>query len=423
MEPIKKIKFFCDMDGVFADFKTGIKHLNLETDDPSEMWYKINQKNNFWQSLPEMTNAKDLWNIILPLNPIMLSGISKSDVVGCEVGKRLWMQEHFNHSDVIVTDKELKPDFLYPGDILLDDTQENIDAWNAKGGIGIFYDGHPNTVIRNLNNLGITIDNNQVTYSEEFLNKVSELRKTYKRDGFTGYEIPKEIKNIILNKFFNEFSEKTGNAYTFISHHITRRMPALDDYVINANPTINIVGHIQNDNIGVQLLICEVDGQIRRPDNNFYHITMALDNCDDSTQKRGHKPKASDSNIALTEFLWSHDIKDLYNISPIEFTAEYHLFETEKQQKKYKQLQDIRKFREDIIFSDGIHGYKEILEQKDKKSEKYYYKSDEGNIMHNPDGPAIISIKKDKPAFIKWMKHGKPYKELKQKNQLNLTSI
>lgn len=387
-------RVFCDMDGVVADFEKGVSQFsNINSE---KLWMEIKKQLNFWEYLPKMKDADALWNIIEIYHPIMLSGVIQGEETATKNGKTEWMNNNFYFSDlhetpiqVIVTDSKKKSDFLYPGDILIDDKQENIDRWNEAGGIGILYTGDVQSI---KNKLSEIYESPQIIRSE-YQSIIDALRAKYPKNAFSGYQIPDKMRSYLKQEFGIQFSDETNNAYSFVCDHITRAMPAYDDLPEDAYPKIAVVGKIHDDAKGVQTLIASINNEIHRPDGRIYHITLALDNCENSIEQRGFRPKAYDSNTVIQDYIKEHDESALYNLSePVLFFAPYQLFETEKQAKKEKAIKVETKTRSHHSFSDGKEGFCEINKTQKGVMTKYYYVEDGKNVIHNPDGPAIINI-------------------------------
>jgi len=402
-------RVFCDMDGVVADFEKGVSAFSsLES---NIMWIEIKKQLNFWESLSKMQNADILWNNIKQYHPIMLSGVIQGEEATTKDGKTRWMNDNFNFSDtddkihVIVTDSKKKADFLYPGDILIDDKQENIDRWNEAGGIGILYTGDVEFIKEKLDE----IYESPGVINPDYQAQLNTLRSEYPKNAFSGYQIPDKMRSYLKQTFGVPFSDVTDNGYSFICDHITRAMPAFDDVPDDAFPQISVVGRIFNDAKGVQTLICSVNDSVFRPDGRVYHITLALDNCQDSIEKRGFRPKAYDSNNVISDHIKEYGESSIYNIpEPVIFFAPYQLFEIEKQAKKEKAIKVETKSRSGHVFSDGNEGFCETNKTQKGIMKKYYYIEDGKNVIHNPDGPAIINVDiNGKVFFSQNMIHGK----------------
>jgi hypothetical protein len=127
----------------------------------------------------------------------------------------------------------------------------------------------------------------------KIINIISESKALY-----SCYFIPEKIRNKLLLKFPPKYSR-------VYAHHITF------EYGVNAklppDAKIKIVGYCDS-NTGVEVLVCEVNNTIDRPDGSIYHITWSLNN--------GYRPV--DSNRILKEYGWS-------NIEPKEIHLEHKI--------------------------------------------------------------------------------------------------
>lgn len=146
----RPFELFCDLDGVFADFNSGVSKMfggkPIHEVPKKDMWRYINDhKQGFFYTLELMDDAIFLWEYCKQYDPIVLSGLP-SMRSGREQ-KTLWVHERLPHdsgwdeSKIIVLPKKEKQLYSGPNKVLIDDTQVNIDQWNGKGGIGILHDG------------------------------------------------------------------------------------------------------------------------------------------------------------------------------------------------------------------------------------------------------------------------------------------
>jgi hypothetical protein len=145
-ESVLKIQCYVDMDGVLADMDKGFKELSNGL-SPSEyeakngknsFWKLIAKKPNFWLELEPMPDAKILWNFIKenftdPVPVILTAGQG----TGLKEQKTQWAHTHIDPSvKVIIASKGTdKPNYILPStgtvsNLLLDDTQKNIDVWD-----------------------------------------------------------------------------------------------------------------------------------------------------------------------------------------------------------------------------------------------------------------------------------------------------
>lgn len=141
---------YLDMDGVVADWNSGVKEvLGYEKDPnaqyPDEDWEKIKSNERVYRDLPVMANAPELVNIArrfrdrLGYRLLFLTAVPKgNDVPWAFWDKCIWAQHYFPdipvHFGPFAKDKQTHAE---EGNILVDDRKSNIEQWRNKGGIGI----------------------------------------------------------------------------------------------------------------------------------------------------------------------------------------------------------------------------------------------------------------------------------------------
>ena len=147
-------QIYCDMDGVVADFDTGVDEM-IGGKFKDERWEEL--PDDFFYKLPPMKDAKRLWNFIGKLNPFMLTAIPThkrgkiADRAGADKAK--WMLKHFNveKNSMRAVSRRDKKQFAKDGrdrrpNILIDDHEQNIAEFRKAGGIGIHHTSAANTI-------------------------------------------------------------------------------------------------------------------------------------------------------------------------------------------------------------------------------------------------------------------------------------
>lgn len=138
-------RLYLDLDGVMADFDAhfpatfGLDHRGLADDD---MWETINRHPSYFRDMPPCEGAKAFFDTIAWADPIILTACPKSNYAHVARQKRAWVREHLSTTCIIlpVMGGRNKPLFMHaPGDILIDDFEKNIKAWNDEGGTGILH--------------------------------------------------------------------------------------------------------------------------------------------------------------------------------------------------------------------------------------------------------------------------------------------
>jgi hypothetical protein len=153
---------YCDMDGVLTDFdkqfealSNGISPTEYKNREGNEGFWELIDGGGvgFWVGMPWMPNGKQLWEYIAKYNPIILSAPSKQNE--SRLGKRLWVRNNIKPKPkLILASAYSKPNYSKRNKILIDDRPDTIDAWNAKGGIGILFKS-TSQVIQKLQELGL----------------------------------------------------------------------------------------------------------------------------------------------------------------------------------------------------------------------------------------------------------------------------
>jgi len=135
------MQVFVDLDGVLCDFEKRVHEIfgkKPKEIPPKVMWGKLASIDNFYSELDWMPDGRDLWDGVKHLNPIILTGIPMGGWAPHQ--KRSWCYRNLGCDISVITcfAKE-KQNYGKPGDILIDDTKRNIDAWKSIGGIAIHH--------------------------------------------------------------------------------------------------------------------------------------------------------------------------------------------------------------------------------------------------------------------------------------------
>jgi hypothetical protein len=156
-----KYLLYVDMDMVLSDFDRHIKkHMGIPLEEDfqeymeknkakNKMWATIRKtKGLFWSTMPPLIeDVANLWETLEALETVdamhILSRPDRSDLETCIRGKHEWLDKHLGpdrvpkHRRFFELDKSI---YATPKSILIDDCEENVSAWIAKGGIGILFD-------------------------------------------------------------------------------------------------------------------------------------------------------------------------------------------------------------------------------------------------------------------------------------------
>lgn len=166
---MKKLHLNLDMDGVFTDFREGLRRMcgieypkeRLPADEFKKFQdfagYKIWSRPFFWQDLNALPGALSFYENFRKYEPWMLTAIMRAynlttiEAITCGEEKRSWVRDHFGREQANrfnYTKADLKhtyckakedPNGIY---VLIDDHKTNIDQWEEAGGIGILHDTH-----------------------------------------------------------------------------------------------------------------------------------------------------------------------------------------------------------------------------------------------------------------------------------------
>ncbi len=93
---------------------------------------------------------------------------------------------------------------------------------------------------------------------------------------YTGYELSKDSRDALLDKFPPKNS-------TVLGHHITEKFGVPPDHPPPKQPErVLVVGYAVAD--GIEGLLVSIDGTVDRPTGGKYHITWSID------KEKGRKP-------------------------------------------------------------------------------------------------------------------------------------
>ena len=149
-----KYDIYLDLDGVLTDFVkqfeifTGIKDgKEFERKRGTEaFWGEIGKGGlDYWSEMPWMEDGEKLWNYLKDKNVKILSAPAKT-IPECSPGKRMWVKKNLGSVELVICSAKEKQDYAKKNAILIDDKKENIDQWNARGGIGILHKSAASTI-------------------------------------------------------------------------------------------------------------------------------------------------------------------------------------------------------------------------------------------------------------------------------------
>jgi hypothetical protein len=132
-------RLFLDADGVLADFDEGARRLlGMYPRDyerkhgRGSFWKRLSQAKNFYGSLPEMPDARVLFEGVEHLKPTILTGLPLGKWAAPQ--KEEWAAAHFPGVPIITTMAREKHLHMQPGDVLVDDRLNHRALWEGAGG-------------------------------------------------------------------------------------------------------------------------------------------------------------------------------------------------------------------------------------------------------------------------------------------------
>jgi 5'(3')-deoxyribonucleotidase len=140
-------RLFLDADGVLADFDEGARRLLGMTPRDFEakhgrgtFWKRLAQAKNFYGTLPEMPDARLLFEGVKHLEPTILTGLPLGKWAAPQ--KIEWAAEHFPGVPIITCMARDKHKHMLPGDVLVDDRENHRRTYEEAG---VIFVHHRNT--------------------------------------------------------------------------------------------------------------------------------------------------------------------------------------------------------------------------------------------------------------------------------------
>lgn len=144
-------QLFLDCDGVLADFDAGAQavfgmppKLFQDRYGPGRFWKRLAAAPDFYFSLPLMPDARELFEAVRHLDPIILTGLPRGNWAADQ--KVRWAAQHFPGTPIIATMARNKRDHAKPGDVLVDDTLKHRHLWEEVGGVFVHHTGAATTL-------------------------------------------------------------------------------------------------------------------------------------------------------------------------------------------------------------------------------------------------------------------------------------
>jgi 5'(3')-deoxyribonucleotidase len=137
-------RLFLDADGVLADFDAGAQRLLgmkpkafIGRHGRGEFWKRLARAPNFYGTLPEMPDARLLFDAVKHLEPTILTGLPLGKWAAPQ--KIEWAAEHFPGVPIITCMAADKHKHMHPGDVLVDDREKHRVAYEAAGVIFVHH--------------------------------------------------------------------------------------------------------------------------------------------------------------------------------------------------------------------------------------------------------------------------------------------
>ena len=131
-------RLFLDADGVLADFNRGARDLLgaspkefIAAHGRGTFWKRLAKAPNFFGTLPEMADARVLFDAVKHLKPTILTGLPEGSWSAPQ--KVEWAAEHFPGVPIVTCLARDKHKHMHPGDVLVDDREKHRDAYEAHG--------------------------------------------------------------------------------------------------------------------------------------------------------------------------------------------------------------------------------------------------------------------------------------------------
>ena len=144
-------RLFLDCDGVLADFDRGAAAVLAMSPREfekrhglGEFWRRLARAPDFYATLPELPDARELFEAVRHLDPIILTGLPRGNWAAQQ--KERWAAEHFPGTRIITCMAVDKRRHAQAGDILVDDLLTHRHLWEEAGGVFVHHRGVASTI-------------------------------------------------------------------------------------------------------------------------------------------------------------------------------------------------------------------------------------------------------------------------------------
>lgn len=144
-------RLYLDCDGVLADFDQGFRNefeldpnVYEEAHGTPAFWKAIRNCNGFFEHLPLMLDARELFSAVEHLRPVILTGCPFGN--WAELQKMRWRNKHFSGIPMVTCVSKEKRLYCKPGDILVDDLLKYKHLWEEAGGVFVHHTSAESTI-------------------------------------------------------------------------------------------------------------------------------------------------------------------------------------------------------------------------------------------------------------------------------------
>ena len=137
-------RLFLDADGVLADFDLAACRLLgakpnafIARHGRGAFWKRLANAKNFYGTLPEMPDARRLFEAVKHLDPTILTGLPLGSWAAPQ--KVEWAAEHFPGVPIITCMARDKHKHMHPGDVLVDDRDKHRAEYEAAGAVFVHH--------------------------------------------------------------------------------------------------------------------------------------------------------------------------------------------------------------------------------------------------------------------------------------------
>ena len=126
---------------MLADFDAYVRELFGKPPDelpPPRLWGRAAKTPGFYENLPLIPDAMELWDFCRPFRPTILTGLPRGN--WAEPQKRRWVARHLGEDvEVITCMARDKCAYTTPGAVLVDDTTKFAHLWVERGGVFVHH--------------------------------------------------------------------------------------------------------------------------------------------------------------------------------------------------------------------------------------------------------------------------------------------